>query len=144
MDGKEFSFDFEEFDMDFDFGIQSVSKDSVDQTKIQTEKLDKVSASSESVSKKLNDIEVKLQEILMSTKQQYNSRLEEKESELEQSNTDKFKRLEKLIIPLLMNLAKDSENNPYIHWPNRRSVIEEQVKRILMITRHEPETVGSS
>ena len=63
MDGKEFSFDFEEFDMDFDFGIQSVSKDSVDQTKIQTEKLDKVSASSESVSKKLNDIEVKLQEI---------------------------------------------------------------------------------
>ena len=55
MDGKEFSFDFEEFDMDFDFGIQSVSKDSVDQTKIQTEKLDKVSASSESVSKKLND-----------------------------------------------------------------------------------------
>ena len=144
MDGKEFNFNFEEFDMDFDFGIKSVSKDSVDQTKIQTEKLDKVSASSETVSNKLDDIEDKLHQVLIASQRQFNTRLEEKESELESQNIDKFKNLEKLVIPLLMNLAKDSESNPYIHWPNRRSVIEEQVKRILMITRHESETVGSS
>jgi len=144
MDVKDFNFDFEEFDMNFDFGIQSVSTDQVDQTKIQTEKLEKVSASSEGVSQKLVDIENKIEEVLLVSKQKFDSRLEERESELEAQNENKFKSLEKLTIPLLMNLARDSDENPYIHWPNRKAVIEEQVKRILMITRHEPETVGST
>ena len=144
MDVKDFNFDFEEFDMNFDFGIQSVSTDQVDQTKIQTEKLEKVSASSEGVSQKLDDIENKIEEVLLVAKQKFDSRLEERESELEIQNENKFKSLEKLTIPLLMNLARDSDENPYIHWPNRKAVIEEQVKRILMITRHEPETVGST
>jgi len=129
-------FNFDEFDFDdLDFGIKPVSSDQVDQTTIQTEKLDKVSANSESVSERLSDIEVILQDILLVTNREYNTRLVEKESELETENEKKFKSLENLIIPLLMNLAKDSENNPYIHWPNRRGVVENQIKRILTITR---------
>jgi len=46
---------------------------------------------------------------------------------------DKFKKLEKLIIPLLIKLAKSPE--AYIHWPNRAEVIESQVKKIIAITR---------
>ena len=46
---------------------------------------------------------------------------------------EKFGKLEKLIIPLLIKLAKSPE--AYIHWPNRAEVIEAQVKKIIAITR---------
>ena len=46
---------------------------------------------------------------------------------------DSFKKLEKLIIPLLIKLAKSPE--AYIHWPNRAEVIESQLKKIIAITR---------
>ena len=57
--------------------------------------------------------------------------------QLEVGNQDKFRALEKLMIPLLMNLAKDSESNPYIHWPNRKAVVEDQIRKILTVTRAE-------
>ena len=46
---------------------------------------------------------------------------------------EKYTQLEKLIIPLLIKLAKSPE--AYIHWPNRAQVIEAQVKKIIAITR---------
>ena len=46
---------------------------------------------------------------------------------------DKFKKLEKLIFPLLIKLAKSPE--AYIHWPNRAEVIEAQLRKIAAITR---------
>ncbi len=45
----------------------------------------------------------------------------------------KFSDSEKLIIPLLVKLAKSPE--AYIHWPNRAEVIEAQLKKIVAITR---------
>jgi hypothetical protein len=137
MDIKDFDFDDFDFDTNVDFGIKSVSSDQVDQTKIQTEKLEQVSASSENVSQKLEQIETKIEEVLAVAQQKFNSRLEEKEIELSVGNQEKFKVLEKLMIPLLMNLSKDSDTNPYIHWPNRKQVVEEQIKRILTVTRGE-------
>ena len=44
-----------------------------------------------------------------------------------------IEKLEKLIIPLLIKLAKSPE--AYIHWPNRAEVIESQLKKIVAITR---------
>ena len=136
---KDFNFDFDDFDFDMnlDFGIKSVSEDQVDQSKIQTEKLEQVSVSSENVSQHLKLIETKLEQVLDIAQQKYDLRLSEKEEELTVSNKEKFQSLEKLVIPLLMNLLKDSDNNPYIHWPNRKGVIEEQIKKILIITRNE-------
>ena len=61
--------------------------------------------------------------------------MEEKQTQLNVENREKFGAIEKLIIPLLMNLAKNSDTNPYIHWPNRKQVVEEQIKKILTITR---------
>ena len=46
---------------------------------------------------------------------------------------EKFVKLEKLVLPLMIKLAKAPE--AYIHWPNRAQVIEEQVRKIVAITR---------
>ena len=42
--------------------------------------------------------------------------------------------LEKLILPLLVNLMKNPDKD-YIHWPNRVQLIEKQIERIISITR---------
>lgn len=47
---------------------------------------------------------------------------------------DKIRTLEQIIVPLLNNLLKTSDK-AYIHWPNRGPVIEEQLKKVLAITR---------
>lgn len=137
MNIKDFNIGDLDLDSNFDFGIKSVSSDQVDQSKIQTEKLEQVSATSENVSQKLEQIEGKIAEVLAVAQQKFDTRLEEKELQLEVGNQDKFRTLEKLMIPLLMNLAKDSETNPYIHWPNRKEVVEDQIRKILTVTRTE-------
>ena len=51
---------------------------------------------------------------------------------------EKLKEMEKLTLPLLVNLIKpESLAQKYIHWPNRKEIIERQIKRILQITRGE-------
>ena len=51
---------------------------------------------------------------------------------------EKLKEMEKLTLPLLINLIKpESLDQKYIHWPNRKEIIERQIKRILQITRSE-------
>tara|TARA_Y100000593_G_C4258386_1_gene310879 strand:- start:379 stop:708 length:330 start_codon:yes stop_codon:yes gene_type:complete len=47
---------------------------------------------------------------------------------------EKFEELEALIIPLLYNLKKNPDKE-YIYWPNRESKIQEQIDRIISITR---------
>jgi hypothetical protein len=42
--------------------------------------------------------------------------------------------LEKMVMPLLVNLMKNPEKD-YIHWPNRVPMIEKQIEKILAITR---------
>lgn len=46
----------------------------------------------------------------------------------------KLQALEKMILPLLVNLMKNPEKE-YIHWPNRVPLIEKQIEKILAITR---------
>jgi|APGre2960657423_1045063.scaffolds.fasta_scaffold387467_2 hypothetical protein len=46
----------------------------------------------------------------------------------------KLLEVEKLIIPLMVNLMKDPDKE-YIHWPNRTPLIQKQVDKILSITR---------
>ena len=46
----------------------------------------------------------------------------------------KLLEVEKLIMPLLVNLMKD-ETREYIRWPNRKAVIEKQIEKILSVTR---------
>jgi len=45
-----------------------------------------------------------------------------------------LKELEQLIMPLLVNLMKNPEKE-YIYWPNRTSKIQDQIDRVLALTR---------
>ena len=47
--------------------------------------------------------------------------------------TERFKDIEKVILPFLYNLSKSDE--PYIHWPNRGPIIKAQIEKILKLTR---------
>ena len=46
---------------------------------------------------------------------------------------ERFKEIEKIILPFLYNLSKSEE--PYIHWPNRTPIIKAQIEKFLQITR---------
>lgn len=126
-----------DFDTDFDFGITSVSSDQVDQSKIQVEKLEQVSANSEGVTQRLGGIEDTLEYMKSVLELKNQEELDLKKQELYNAYSDRMKQVEKLTIPLLLNLAKNSDTNPYIHWPNRKEIVEEQIQKILTVTRGE-------
>lgn len=48
--------------------------------------------------------------------------------------SEKVQRVEKLIMPLLVNLLKTPER-AYIHWPNRGDQIQDTIDKLLAITR---------
>lgn len=53
---------------------------------------------------------------------------------LQQESGAKLKSLEELIVPLLVNLMKNPEKE-YIYWPNRKDKIQEQINKVLALTR---------
>ena len=151
-------FDFlDGFDMGGDWGFTGVSSKPSDQTVADTKATEQVvKQTSESVGKAVSGeiisrLETKLDKILreVSTasvkidakneveleiaKSQMDDEYDLRKDNLGKIQKDKFTQLEKLIIPLLVKLAKSPE--AYIHWPNRAEVIEAQVKKIIAITR---------
>ena len=151
-------FDFlDGFDMGGDWGFTGVSSKPSDQTVADTKATEQVvKQTSESVGKAVSGeinsrLETKLDRILkeVSTasgkiddkheveleiaKSQMDDQYDLRKDNLGKIQKDKFTQLEKLIIPLLVKLAKSPE--AYIHWPNRAEVIEAQLKKIVAITR---------
>jgi len=87
------------------------------------EKLDKIMAAIGDPEKRKAEVERRLAEAI-----------EGREAAVD----EKLKDVEKLIIPLLINLIKpDSLEKKYIYWPNRKPIIERQIKRIMALTRGE-------
>lgn len=127
-----------EFDLDldesFDWGFTTASADEVDQGKQQSEAINKVVQGSDNLQQQLSGLDAKLEQVLSISNQQNAERLQAKELEMEALNQDKFIKLEKMILPLLQNLAKSSDE-PYIYWPKRKEIIQQQMERILKITR---------
>ena len=148
-------FDFlEGFDMDGDWGFTSVKEKPSEEQSKQTEtvvkqtaegtakavssdivnrlesKLDKVLSAINSTKSAVND---KNQTELDIAKKQMDDEYDLRKENLGKEQKEKFAQLEKLIIPLLVKLAKSPE--AYIHWPNRAQVIEAQLKKIVAITR---------
>ena len=148
-------FDFlDGFDADGDWGFTSVNEKPSEEQSKQTETVVKQTADStaKAVSSDIvNRLDSKLDKVLSlinSTKSAVNEKNQteldiakkqmDDEYDLRKDNLgkdmkEKFTQLEKLIIPLLIKLAKSPE--AYIHWPNRAQVIEAQVKKIIAITR---------
>ena len=104
----------EQFDLDFstdlDFGFTAVSSAEVEESKKHGEKLVDIGDKQVGLDVKLNT--------------------------LEEINQKKFRDIEQFTLPLLYNLAKSAEE-PYIHWPNRKEIVESQIKKIMEITRGE-------
>jgi len=144
----------EGFDMDGDWGFTSVKEKPSEEQSKQTETVVKQTADStaKAVSSDIvNKLDSKLDKVLSlinSTKSAVNEKNQteldiakkqmDDEYDLRKDNLgkeqkEKYAQLEKLIIPLLIKLAKSPE--AYIHWPNRAQVIESQVKKIIAITR---------
>ena len=148
-------FDFlDGFDADGDWGFTSVKEKPSEEQSKQTETVVKQTADStaKAVSSDIvNRLDSKLDKVLSlinSTKSAVNEKNQTeldiakkqmddeydlRKDSLGKDMKDKFAKLEKLIIPLLIKLAKSPE--AYIHWPNRAQVIEAQVKKIIAITR---------
>ena len=93
-------------------------------------KLDKILKEVSTASGKIDD---KHEVELEIAKSQMDDEYDLRKDNLGKIQKDKFTQLEKLIIPLLVKLAKSPE--AYIHWPNRAEVIEAQLKKIVAITR---------
>ena len=53
---------------------------------------------------------------------------------IEKDVKDKLAAVEKLILPLLVNLMKNPEKDT-IKWPGRAPIVEKQIEKILKITR---------
>ena len=123
-----------DLDESFDWGFTAVSDDEVDQGKQQSEAINKVVEGSDNLQQQLNGLDTKLEQVLVIANKKYEDRLQEKSIALESENKGKFEKIEKMIIPLLQNLAKTSDE-PYIYWPKRKEIIESQIERILKLTR---------
>jgi len=64
---------------------------------------------------------------------EYQAVIAEKDETVEEYK-ERLEQVEKIIMPFLTNLYK-SRTQPYIHWPNRGPVLEEQMQKILTLTR---------
>jgi CO dehydrogenase/acetyl-CoA synthase alpha subunit len=64
---------------------------------------------------------------------EYEAVIAEKDETVEEYKT-RLEHVEKIIIPFLSNLYKTREQ-AYIHWPNRGPVLEQQMQKILKLTR---------
>jgi hypothetical protein len=93
--------------LDYDFGFTGVSEEEYEGQIKQVEQSVSVEAK-----QKIQEVEAEKDRIV--------SDLEEKVEELE-----------KIIMPLLVNLLKTADKE-YIYWPNRGNKIQEQIDRVLI------------
>lgn len=56
-------------------------------------------------------------------------------AEAEQTYKQKLSAVEAIVVPFMQNLMKDPEK-VMIRWPNRKEVVEKQLKKILSITKN--------
>lgn len=64
---------------------------------------------------------------------EYEAVIAEKDETVEEYK-QRLQQVEKIIMPFLTNLLRSKEQ-AYIHWPNREPVIEQQIEKILKLTR---------
>ena len=110
-----------------DSTAKAVSSDIVSKLDSKLDKLLSLVGSTKTAVNEKNQTELDI------AKKQMDDEYDLRKDNLGKEQKDKFTQLEKLIIPLLIKLAKSPE--AYIHWPNRAQVIESQVKKIIAITR---------
>jgi hypothetical protein len=71
--------------------------------------------------------------VVSTTEQQLKARI----AEIQAEHQKQLLGVEKIIMPLLVNLLKDADTKEYIKWPNRKVPIETAIEKILDITRNQ-------
>lgn len=120
---------------DFDFGFtfaddelttpQPTVPTTTEDVEFKSELLDKISA-----------LENKLEEL---TTGDTTSLIEQHKLLVTAEVRSKLQQVEQLILPLLYNLQKNPDKE-YIHWPNRKEIIQKQIDKITQVTRYYGET----
>ena len=121
----------DDIDMNYDFGFTTVDEDEVQE--FETAVQEKVAKATQ---QETGALEGKIDELIKMRKDDnsYQVLFEKRKAELEDVYKDQMKKLEKLVLPLLHNLMKNPENE-YIKWPNRTKIVQQQINRIVAITR---------
>ena len=118
-----------------DFGFSAIDETEVNRT-VDPDTLQETIIVRESItqsSESIQRVEDKLDQMLSL----YNDGklgLEVERDKMEDEVKKNLKTLEQLIMPLLVNLMKNPEKE-YIYWPNRTAKIQEQIDKVLTLTR---------
>ena len=121
----------DDIDMNFDFGFTTVDEDEVQEFETAVQERVAKAAGHET-----GALEAKMDKLLKLREDDssYQLLFEKRKAELEEVYKEQMKKVEKLILPLLHNLMKNPENE-YIKWPNRTKIVQQQINRIVAITR---------
>jgi len=118
------------FDLNDDWGFTPVSsKPDSEKPKLDTSALDNQGLEISKVKSDVSSIKAMMNEIMQIVDQKETITKEVADADTQQ----KFKDIEKIILPFLYNLSKSDE--PYIHWPNRGPIIKAQIDKVLKLTR---------
>lgn len=126
----------EYLDSEFDFGFSTTDDDSlppvVQPPAVSSQEI------SEPIIERIRNVELNLGEVLNILERLENASTpldtDEYKALIEKDVKDKLGAVEKLILPLLVNLMKNPEKDT-IKWPGRAPIIEKQIEKILAITR---------
>ena len=116
-------------DLDEDFGITPVASKPKSETSVDKKVVESTNLELSKVKKDLDTIKSMMNEVLQVVAEKDSITKELEDTEV----TQRFKNIEKVILPFLYNLSKSEE--PYIHWPNRGPIIKAQIDKILELTR---------
>ena len=117
------------FDLDEDFGITPVASKPKSETSVDKKVVESTNLELSKVKKDLDTIKSMMNEVLQVVAEKDSITKELEDTEV----TQRFKNIEKVILPFLYNLSKSEE--PYILWPNRGPIIKAQIDKILELTR---------
>ena len=125
----------EYLDSEFDFGFSTSDDESVVHTPAPVVNTQDIS---EPIIEKLQTLEALVIDMAETVSRLENAATpldtDEYKALIEKDVKAKLTALEKLILPLLVNLMKNPEKDT-IKWPGRAPIIEKQVEKILAITR---------
>ena len=117
------------FDLQDDWGMTPVSSTPEDKPSVDPKVVEDSKLEISKVKSDVTDIKSMMNEIMqiVADKETVTKTVTNEETE------QRFKDLEKIMLPFLYNLQKSDE--PYIHWPNRAPIIKAQIEKILKLTR---------
>jgi hypothetical protein len=125
----------EYLDSEFDFGFST--SDDVS-SPVQSSPIVSSQEISEPILDKIRNLEINVGEVLNILERLENASTpldtDEYKGLIEKDVKAKLSAVEKMILPLLVNLMKNPEKDT-IKWPGRAPIIEKQIEKILAITR---------